>query len=205
MNYTIKYGGKEQPVLILLHGTGGNESSLLDVGKDLMSDATLIGIRGEVLEQGQSRFFSRVSDGVYDEVDLEMRANDLHRFISELLQKSQLSHQEIVLVGYSNGANIAIKLLLNYPDKYQRAVLFHPMYPINVLEDHDLSQTELFVTLGTQDSIVPIEESQRVLTLFQRFHANILSEWTLTHQLTYLEVEKAKKWLHRIIKQNEHE
>lgn len=199
MRYTMKQGKDNYPVFILLHGTGGNELSLLEVGKDLHLDATLIGIRGNVSEQGLPRFFKRLSEGVYDEVDLELRAKELHTFIHSLLQDNHLTNQEVVLVGYSNGANIAIKLLLDYPKVYQRAVLFHPMYPVTVSSSHDLHQTKVFATLGVQDTIVPIAESKRVIELFQRFGASMTLEWTLTHQLTYPEVEQAKKWLNQVL------
>lgn len=195
MEHVIYKGGKDQPVLVLLHGTGGTETSLLEVGSALNSQATLIGIRGNTLENGYPRFFKRLAEGEYDEVDLAERTIELHEFIQALLNKEDLSSGNVVLVGYSNGANIGIKLLLDYPKNYQKAVLFHPMYPVDVQEKQDLSQTQIFTIMGQQDPIVPVVESNRVLELLTNRGASVTEEWTLNHQLTFTEVEKAKEWL----------
>lgn len=70
MKHIFIQGEKSQPVFVLLHGTGGSEESLIDVGNKLNSKASLLGIKGEVNEQGMARYFRRLREGVYDEVDL---------------------------------------------------------------------------------------------------------------------------------------
>ena len=195
MKYIIEAGKKDAPVLILLHGTGGDEESLIEVGRALNADATLIGLRGEVLEGGYRRYFKRLAEGVFDVADLDEKSLELDQFIKELAATHDFSLEQVVLVGYSNGANIGIKLLLDQPATYQQAVLFHPMYPVVVAELADLKQTQLFITMGRRDPIVPVAESERVLSLFNERGAQIVEEWTETHQLTYQEVSQAQTWL----------
>ena len=50
-------------VLLLLHGTGGNEDDLIPVGKMLCQDCTLLSPRGMVTENGMPRFFRRLAEG----------------------------------------------------------------------------------------------------------------------------------------------
>ena len=195
MNYIIQQGKKDAPVLVLLHGTGGTEESLIDVGKDLNQEATLIGIRGAILENGYPRFFRRLEEGVFDEKDLAERSKELDDFIKELANTHDFSLEQVVLVGYSNGANIGMRLLLDHPETYQTAVLFHPMYPVEVTNHLDLKETQVFVTMGTQDPIVSLADSQRVLSLLRERGASLTEEWTKSHQLTFLEVSRAKEWL----------
>ena len=197
MNIVIQPGKKEAPVFILLHGTGGNEESLLDVGKVLNPNATLVGIRGAILEQGYPRYFRRLEEGVYDIEDLNHRAIELHNFVQELITEYEFDKSKIVLVGYSNGANIGIKLLLDYSDMYPKGILFHPMYPVEINEKQDLSQTNLFMTMGKMDPIVSVQDSEYVLELFKERQATVDMIWTQGHQLTYEEVLQGKEWLEK--------
>ncbi|EAC9468251.1 carboxylesterase, partial [Listeria monocytogenes] len=56
MKAIYQQGAADAPVLVLLHGTGGDEQSLLEVGKALDPQASLLGIRGNVLENGMPRY-----------------------------------------------------------------------------------------------------------------------------------------------------
>lgn len=47
--------GGNPRALLLLHGTGGNESDLLPLGRELDRDAALLSPRGKVQESGMAR------------------------------------------------------------------------------------------------------------------------------------------------------
>ncbi len=106
MKTIYQQGAADAPVLVLLHGTGGDEQSLLEVGKALDPQASLLGIRGNVLENGMPRYFKRLAEGVYDEADLALRGDELAEFIRQAAKEHHFSLAQVVLVGYSNGANI---------------------------------------------------------------------------------------------------
>src|SRR5438034_856134 len=65
------------PTLLLLHGTGGDETDLLGLGRALDGTAALLSPRGKVLERGMPRFFRRLAEGVFDVEDLTRRTREL--------------------------------------------------------------------------------------------------------------------------------
>lgn len=59
LKYIYKASGNpEAYTMLLLHGTGGNENDLLDLGKSFGSDLNLLSVRGNVSEHGMPRFLS---------------------------------------------------------------------------------------------------------------------------------------------------
>src|ERR671918_2715371 len=74
-------GAPSLPVLLLLHGTGGDESDLLTLGEALLPGAARLSPRGKVLESGMPRFFRRLTEGVFDTEDLKFRTHELADFV----------------------------------------------------------------------------------------------------------------------------
>src|SRR5213592_899903 len=73
--------GTSSRTLLLLHGTGGNERDLIPLGRELDPRAALLSPRGKVLENGMTRFFRRLAEGVFDLEDLINRINELADFV----------------------------------------------------------------------------------------------------------------------------
>ena len=189
MKAIYQQGAADAPVLVLLHGTGGDEQSLLEVGKALDPQASLLGIRGNVLENGMPRYFKRLAEGVYDEADLALRGDELAD------KEYNFSLAQVVLVGYSNGANIAIRLLLNDSDHFKKAILYHAMYPVENVPTNSLPDTHVFLSFGRNDPIVSLADSAYVQEIFTSRGAVLSTVWTPSHQLTYEEVEHSRMWL----------
>lgn len=113
--------GESSRVLLLLHGTGGNENDMLSLGRELDPNASLLSPRGNVLENGAPRFFRRFAEGVFDEEDAARRANELADFISAAANEYKFGRDQLIAVGYSNGANIASVMMLLRPESLPAA------------------------------------------------------------------------------------
>lgn len=191
------YNEKKQgaPVFVLLHGTGATETDLLPLAELLNSEYNVLSIRGNVQENGMNRYFKRFGEGQYDWEDLDFRGNELYEFIEEKSKEYKFNLEDVVLVGFSNGSNIAIQMMLKQPDTFKRAALFAPMYPTDVEEKQDFSDVKVFLSLGKGDPIVPESESERVISLFEERGADVTTEWVNGHSLTQEAALKAKNWL----------
>jgi len=184
-----------KPTFLLLHGTGGNESDLLPLAGMIDPDASVLSVRGNVLENGMPRFFRRLAEGVFDEKDLMFRTKELYEFLDEASKKYSFDRKNIVAIGYSNGANIAGSLLFHYQDALKGAILFHPMVPRRGINLPDLSETKVFIAAGTNDPICSPQESSELQLLLAQAHAKVDIHWeNKGHQLTLGEIKAAAKW-----------
>jgi phospholipase/carboxylesterase len=195
--YQFVAGRSEQsPTLLLLHGTGGNEHSMIDIGRAALPGANLLSPRGRVLENGMPRFFRRLAEGVFDLDDLRLRTQQMDAFLREARQKHGLTDSKMVALGYSNGANIAASLLLTYPDALQGAVLIRAMLPSEPMEPGDLRQIPILLLSGVRDSMVPRESIGRLETLLKQRGAGVTTQWLPTgHQMTEEDLLSARSFL----------
>ncbi|HII1451646.1 TPA: alpha/beta hydrolase [Staphylococcus aureus] len=175
MEHIFREGQNGAPTLILLHGTGGDEFDLLPLGEALNENYHLLSIRGQVSENGMNRYFKRLGEGVYDEEDLAFRGQELLTFIKEAAERYDFDIEKAVLVGFSNGSNIAINLMLRSEA---------PLYPIEVRSTKKLSDVSVLLSMGKHDPIVPLAASEQVINLFKTRGAQVEEVWVNGHEIT---------------------
>lgn len=192
-------GDDEAPLLVLLHGTGGNERDLLDIGGHLWPAAPLLGLRGKVLENGMPRFFRRLAEGVFDQEDLIQRTHELANYLQEIKEaNSGEGSRSMVAVGYSNGANIAASTLLLRPDIFAGALLLRAMVPIRPASLPDLSGKSVLVHAGSADTMIPIKEARELGTMLESAGASLsFTELATGHQLTRADLDQGSHWLRK--------
>ena len=192
--------GSSSRILLLLHGTGGNERDLIALGRELDPNAALLSPRGKVIENGMPRFFRRLAEGVFDLEDLKYRTNELADFVTAAAQHYGFATDQLVAVGYSNGANIAASILLLRPEILHRAVLFRAMVPLIPDALPELSSGRVWIGAGDQDPIVPASETKRLGELLRRAGADVtIRFFNAGHGLTNDDVVTARDWLKRVV------
>jgi phospholipase/carboxylesterase len=185
-------------VLLLLHGTGADESDLLPLGRELDPNAALLSPRGKVLENGAPRFFRRFAEGLFDEEDVVRRANELADFVAAAATKYSFAPERVTALGYSNGANIAAAMMLLRPEAIRAAVLFRAMVPLSEPPDADLSGTFVLISAGEFDPIIPLENAQRLTALLERAGARVeLEVQQASHGLVQNDLVVATRFLSR--------
>ncbi|WP_158805403.1 MULTISPECIES: alpha/beta hydrolase [unclassified Acidisoma] len=182
--------------LLLLHGTGGDETDLLGLGERISPGAALLSPRGQVLEGGMPRFFRRLAEGVFDEADVRRRAADLATFVVEARDAYGVSAP--VGIGFSNGANIAAAVLLLHPGVLAGAALLRAMVPLAEAPPAKLAGTPVLILSGARDPVVPAENAARLAAIYAEAGAEVRHE-TLPagHGLTQDDISRVKIWLGR--------
>jgi phospholipase/carboxylesterase/glyoxalase family protein len=195
-------GGQEDvssPTLLLLHGTGGNENDLLDLGHMLLPQAARLSPRGRVLENTMPRFFRRLAEGVFDLPDLHARTYELADFVLAASRHYHFDAKRVLAVGFSNGANVAASMLFLCPGVLAGAVLFHPIVPFVPSQLPDLAHTPILISAGRADPIVTISQTEQLATLLQECGADVTTQWhDGGHAITQQDVRTARTWLHKL-------
>ncbi|MGG1630736.1 alpha/beta hydrolase [Rossellomorea sp. NRS-1567] len=195
MKHIFKQGSKDLPTLLLLHGTGGDERDLLPLAEMIEPDASVLSVKGNVDENGMARFFARLREGVFDEEDLVFRTKELNEFIDESANDYGFDRQNIVALGYSNGANIAASLMYHYKDALKGGILFHAMVPRRNVKLPDLSDALVFIGAGKRDPLIPMQETMELVKNLQDARTQVTEFWTEGgHELRREEVDEAKRW-----------
>ena len=184
------------PALLLLHGTGGDESDLLPLGQAIAPGAALLSPRGKVIEGSMPRFFRRLAMGVFDQEDLAFRTNELAGFIQSAKKQYGVAPDRLVAVGLSNGANIAASLLLRQPEIIAGAVLLRAMLPFEPPVLPDLKGKPILLLSGTNDPIVPRAQVEQLTSLYRSSGADVTLNWERAgHELTQSDISLARDWV----------
>ncbi len=185
--------------LLLLHGTGGDEHSLVSLARQLSPGSALLSPRGDVDEHGALRFFRRFAEGVFDLDDVRRRTHALADFVADACKHHGLAAGRLTAIGFSNGANIAATLLQLRPEVLAEAVLLRAMVVLDEpAKPHSLEGRRVLMTNGRVDPIVPADQPVRLAALLRAGGADVTQTMFPTgHNLSSADVTAAAQFLRR--------
>ena len=184
--------------LLLVHGTGGDENDLLPLGRDLWPGAALLGVRGKVPEDGKFSFCRCSADGSFDLADLKKRADELGEFIEAAAERYSFRQRNLIVVGYSAGANIAASLILFHPHHLGLAELYRVKVPLTPAIIRDFSRLSVFIGAGLHDPVVNIDQPEQLRVMLEGGGADVTVCWhDAGHELVSEDLDSARAWLGR--------
>jgi phospholipase/carboxylesterase len=182
------------PLLLLFHGTGGDEHQFVGLGQELVPGAAIVAPRGDVSEFGAARFFRRTGEGVYDMDDLAVRTQKMAGFIRA--HRDAAKPSATFGLGYSNGANILASVLFADPALFDAVVLMHPLIPFEPDIKGDLRGKRILITAGRRDPICPPDLTLRLEAGLRAAGADVTGAWHEGgHEVRPSEIETARQFL----------
>ncbi len=119
-------GRRGLPAIVLLHGSGQTEESLVPFARAVSQDHPIIAVRGRVAWEGGYAHFRRRPDRTLDEEDLATGAAALCGLLRHLHGNDGGAP---ILMGYSNGAIVAAAAVVHEPGLTSGAILLRPLSP----------------------------------------------------------------------------
>jgi phospholipase/carboxylesterase len=180
--------------LLLLHGSGGDEHDLVPLAEQIAPGRALLSPRGQVNQQGITRFFRRAPDGAWDLDDFEQRTGELADFLRKA--RGAYGLPKPMVLGYSNGANIGWSLLLREPGALAGAILLRGMAPFDPRPLPDLSGIPVLLIAAHDDDLIPVERAGLLAALLGEAGADVTYEVLRSgHGLTSEDLKLASEWL----------
>lgn len=185
----VERAGK-QPALLLLHGTGGDETQVLPLAEAIAPGQAALGVRGRVLEAGMPRYFRRLSMHEYDLDDLRRQADALADWLLE-----RPGFKPLIALGHSNGGNMGAALLLLRPETLVGGILVHANLPIEPDPVPRLDGRKVLLLRAAQDPYARAGDAERFLALLHDAGAEAeLQVRPGGHEMSADEVAAARDW-----------
>lgn len=182
--------------LLLLHGTGGDERSLLNFATRIAPTTHHLSPCGTVREGTYNRFFARLTEGVFDATEVTARAHELANFITAATTTHNLQDTKVVALGFSNGANIAAAVLQTTPAVLSGAILLRAMPVLSLENPPPLARTPILLLSGADDELIPVEHAGLLAHQLTNAGAQLTHRvHPATHALETYDLTTAHNWL----------
>jgi len=144
------------PLVVLLHGRGADEHSILSIAEHLAGGPAYAAVRAPIAEGGGYAWFA--NRGIGRPVAESLR--DTMDWFWAWLDEAAPEGRPVVLVGFSGGAAFAGGLLLDDPARLAGAAILYGTLPFDAgvpVTPGRLDGAHVFVAQGDQDVVIPRE------------------------------------------------
>lgn len=151
---------KAHQTLVVFHGMGSSKEDMIDLAIHLAPHHNLLLLDGSDLSSGLRRYFKRNANGL-DLEDLKHQAKVIADDLELLRIEYNLHDQPFDALGYSNGANMILGMVLENTFAFRNALILRPAYLD--LQIKPGSTTHLRLHLATHDQYLNPTDRQRLL------------------------------------------
>lgn len=196
--------GATPPLLVLLHGIGGDENDLVRLAPYVDGRFRVVSLRGpRSYGPGHSWFpiEVRANGSAHPRRD-EARAAvlDLARWIAAAPARLGTDPARTYVLGFSQGAMLTVGLVRTHPEQLAGAVVLsgsdgEDAFPL-VAPREAVSRVALFVGHGTEDDVLPVERGRAIKEAFADVSREFAyREYPIAHGVNEEEMGDVSAWL----------
>jgi phospholipase/carboxylesterase len=189
------------PIVVMLHGWGGDESVMWTFKKALPAGVAAITPRAPIaLDEGQFIWYSEVAKRLHPSPEaFALAQNKLHHFLVRLPYLYPVDPARLILVGFSQGAVVGNALALSYPDILGGMASLAgaiPHVPDLVQRAGSLQDLQVFIAHGVRDAILPVSVARYAREIFVDRGATVTyGEYRAAHKMNQQAIDDLKTWL----------
>jgi phospholipase/carboxylesterase len=169
----------EKPVacILLLHGWTGDERSMWIFAHGLTS-YLVFAPRGPIrAEEGFGWTTQNKSKEFASFLDFFIMSNRLAEWAASFPLTYQFGHLPVYLIGFSQGAALALILSIRFPERFKRVAVLSGFLPAGSQENlqaNSLSSLSYFFAHGKNDDIVPFTQGQKAADVIRSAGAQVV-------------------------------
>jgi phospholipase/carboxylesterase len=196
--------GGPPPLMLLLHGLGGNEGSLYFLADKLDGRFFFVSARAPYDSGGggYAWFHARISPGgsTIEPEEAEKSRRALLGFIDELTQAFPVDPSRVYLMGFSQGTIMSLSAVLTCPEKIAGVVaasgrILPEVLPLMAAPDR-LAAFPVFVSHGIRDEILPIRHGRDIRDRLSLLGMDLsYHEYPMGHEIRQECVADISDWL----------
>lgn len=200
---SIKQG--KAPVLFMLHGYGSNEEDLYSFANELPHEYCIISVRAPYTLQPFGYAWYAIhfdnEQGKWSDDQQAIESRDkIVSFIEEACNTYQLDHEDVTLLGFSQGTILSYAVALSYPEKIKRVVALSGYINERILKkgyaNNNFDSLKIYASHGQVDQVIPIEWAQKAPKILDELGvSNIFEEFPVGHGVAPQNFHSFKKWL----------
>ncbi|HRN71360.1 MAG TPA: dienelactone hydrolase family protein, partial [Candidatus Woesebacteria bacterium] len=116
--------------------------------------------------------------------------------INTWMKEHEMNIDQLVCLGYSNGANMMIATIFYYPELIKNVILLRPMLPFTPQEQINLEDHTLLVHYAPNDEMVSEQDSIKLIELLRSYKAEVTFQtYSTGHQLSSEEIDNCIQFL----------
>jgi phospholipase/carboxylesterase len=195
----------KNPLLLLLHGYGSNDSDLFSFASELPDEYYVISARGPYdLQYGSYAWYAINFDAdqnKFSDHDQAILSRDLVvKFIEELKEKFPIDSSNITLIGFSQGSILSYSIALSYPNIVHRVGALSGYLNLDInsenYQNNDFSNLKVFASHGTVDQVIHVEWARKTDPILKSLGINsTYKEYPIGHGVSPQNFFDLKDWL----------
>lgn len=193
------------PLLVLLHGYGSNEKDLFSLSDKIPDNWHVISLRAPIeISANQYKWYNVAM--VNQEITLNIGDEEKSRkAILQLIANYRIKHNisKVVTAGFSQGANMAVGLVLTEPELISAAACFSGRFmkeikPL-ITNKKALKNKSIFIGHGTQDNMLPISYAEENRKTLEEMGVNVtFTTDQIGHSISAKELSEFVSWLGKL-------
>jgi len=195
------------PLLILLHGYGSDENDLFSFAELLNDRFLVVSLRAPMrLPWGGYAWYNidfTGSESRFGNPEEALKSvAKINAFVDELVQKYNADPEQVVLLGFSQGAILSYALATRNPSKFKSVLalsgyIFKEIMPEN-MGKQEVATLDFFASHGIQDEVIPIAWARNANNWLNALGAkNEYHEYNMGHGINPDCFKDMLAWLHK--------